>query len=196
MTARLALAALLALAAACADGPLPTAAPAPTPLLDRGGTVREEGRYPIAMRDDCDAVSWIGFGGCAIQGTVTRPAFQASLASIGFHPDWRFDPASLDVKQNAKLLVTNAGGREHTFTRVAQFGGGFVPALNRLPDTRTVAPECTLAASQPDAIIPPGTSAEVRVDHQGQVGDHDERYMCCIHPWMRTTVHVRHDAAR
>ena len=199
MTARRALAAplaLLALAAGCADGPAPTAAPTPAPALDRGGTVREQGRYPVAMLDDCDAVSWIGFGECAIAGAVTRAQFQAAVAAMGFHPAWRNAPEALDVKQNAKLRVTNAGGREHTFTRVARFGGGFVAPLNRLPDTRIVAPECALAAAQPDAIVEPGAAIEVRVDHGGHVGDHDERYQCCIHPWMRTTVRVRHDAPR
>src|SRR5688572_23239015 len=121
MPSRLALAALLLGLLACSDRPLPTAGPAPdaSPLLARGdgeGTVREEGRYLVFMRDNCDAVSWIGFGGCAIQGTVTRPAFQAAVAAIGFHPDWRFDPTSLLAKPNAKLLVTNVGGRDHTFT--------------------------------------------------------------------------------
>ena len=201
MPSRLAVAALLLGLLACSDRPLPTAGPAPdaAPLLARGdgeGTVREEGRYLVFMRDDCDAVSWIGFGGCAIQGTVTRTAFLAAVNTIGFHPDWRFDPASLLAKPNAKLLVTNVGGRDHTFTRVAQFGGGFVPPLNRLPDTQTVAPECAAVAGVASAIVPPGASVEVRTDHQGHVGDHLERFQCCIHPWMRTTVHVRHDAPR
>lgn len=190
---------LLALAA-CSDQPLPTGAitPGAEAALDRRGaqgTVREQGRYQVALLDNCDAVTWVGFGGCAIQGTVTRPAFLASVAAIGHHPDWRNEPAALHAKWNAKLLVTNAGGRNHTFTRVAAFGGGYVPVLNRLADTRTIAPEC--AVPRPAEIIEPGTSVEVRTDHQGRVvGDHVERYQCCIHPWMRTTVLVSQDAPR
>jgi hypothetical protein len=197
MMSRSAPALLLLALAACSDRPLPTAGPAPEASLSRAadrGTVREKGRYQVAMLDNCGGPTWAGFGGCEIQGAVSRPAFQASLAAIGYHPDWRNDPASLDVKWNAKLLVTNEGGRDHTFTRVAAFGGGYVPGLNRLPDTRTIAPEC--AVPRPEEIVEPGAAIEVRTDHGGHVGDHDERYQCCIHPWMRTTVHVRHRAPR
>ncbi|MES2522098.1 MAG: hypothetical protein V4617_05305 [Gemmatimonadota bacterium] len=196
---------LLALAA-CSDHTIPTASPAPglEPSLSRSAGAddaradhaRAGGRYLVAMLDNCDAVSWVNLGGCTINGTVTVPAFQAAVASLGGHPDWRNDPVVMDVKWNAKLLVTNLGGRDHTFTRVAAFGGGYVAPLNnpaRIPDTGRIAPECNPALVD---IVSPGEETEVRVDHGTRVKNHDERYQCCIHPWMRTTVQVRHDAPR
>jgi hypothetical protein len=189
----------LSLAACSTDHALPTALP-DAPALARGGedggSVRVNGRYEVAMLDNCDPSSpWPG--GCTIAGTVTLQAFSAAVAALGLHPDWRFDPANIVVKPNAKLRVPNLGGREHTFTRVAQFGGGFVPQLNnpaRIPDTGRVAPECNPALVD---FIEPGEATEVRTDHGGgKARDHDERYQCCIHPWMRATVHVRHAAPR
>ena len=82
-------------------------------------------------------------------------------------------------------MATNVGGEVHTFTEVEEFGGGMVPSLNELSGLTDVAPECE-AVAQSD-FIPPGQSSEA--DETEEVGD--EHYQCCIHPWMRTTVHVR-----
>jgi len=72
----------------------------------------------------------------------------------------------------------------HTFTRVAQFGGGIVPALNTASNNPVEAPECAaLAASD---MLSPGASFTTLP--AAASGTH--LYQCCIHPWMRSTVTV------
>ena len=72
----------------------------------------------------------------------------------------------------------------HTFTRVAKFGGGIIPFLNDLAGTPNVVPEC-LDAGPSEFMLPGGIDSET-LDQAGDI-----KYECCIHPWMRTTVHVR-----
>ena len=87
------------------------------------------------------------------------------------------DPAFSEARAGKALVVTNDGGRTHTFTQVANFGGGKVPPLN---EGLTPAPECAASVN-----IAPGE----RVVLQGLTeGDH--LYQCCIHPWMRALVKV------
>ncbi|HEU5249115.1 MAG TPA: hypothetical protein VFW15_03945, partial [Thermoanaerobaculia bacterium] len=75
------------------------------------------------------------------------------------------------------VTVKNEGGRGHTFTEVANFGGGFVPPLNGV---LAFAEECATATP-----LPPGSTQQVMgLD----VGIH--RFQCCIHPWMRMLIKV------
>jgi hypothetical protein len=76
--------------------------------------------------------------------------------------------------------IANRGGRPHTFTKVANFGGGKIPnpALN---EGLVTAPECPASVD-----IPPGGSTRI----SGlTVGNH--RFQCCIHPWQRALVKVQ-----
>jgi plastocyanin len=146
---------------------------------------REE-RRRIAMRDDCDPTdpAWAPTGGCALEsGDVNVNEFNAllvsplSLSTVG-HPAWRAEPSYLKLEPGETVVVTNTGGRTHTFTEVAQFGGGRVPPLNK---GLTPAPECAAAAN-----LPAGASLKV----QGlAAGNH--RFQCCIHPWMRALIKVK-----
>jgi plastocyanin len=100
-------------------------------------------------------------------------------AVIG-HQAWRNDPSYLVVEAGKAIRVRNEGGRVHTFTKVAAFGGGKVPnpALNE--GLRT-APECPSSID----ILPGGgmrTSGLAPGDH---------RFQCCIHPWMRALITVQ-----
>jgi len=79
----------------------------------------------------------------------------------------------------------NHGGEVHTFTEVEEFGGGIVPALNTLAHTPVEAPECKALESD-DFIAPGATYTSDTEEEQG-----DEKYQCCIHPWMRLTAHIR-----
>ena len=45
-------------------------------------------------------------------------------------PGWDFEPDKLTIKKGTPLIVVDQGGELHTFTEVAQFGGGFIPPLN------------------------------------------------------------------
>lgn len=144
----------------------------------------------IAILDDCDPTdpNWNATGGCVLRGGIVSEAeFGAQLASplsqsvIG-HPAWRNEPSYLRVDAGRTVRVTNLGGRNHSFTEVAQFGGGFVPPLNI---GLTPAPECVPPPNTPNFVVPGG-----RIDLTNlSVGDH--RYMCCIHPWMRALITVQ-----
>jgi plastocyanin len=154
---------------------------------------RQEGPREVVLRDDCDPTDpgWTPTGGCSLsEGDVTLAEFGAARLSplapsvIG-HPAWFFDPSYLEVKAGKRIRILNEGGRTHTFTEVANFGGGRVLGLNTsqpgVPPL-TQASEC-VAPGVVD--IPGGGSSEI----EGlSAGDH--RFQCCIHPWMRTLVKV------
>jgi len=173
-----------------------TAAP---DLRGSGDDDESGGRKRIAVLDDCDPddPAWAPTGGCTLKkGDVTAAEFGMFLRSplydniapfnvepgrflVG-HPSWRNEPSHSEFEEGEKIHVRNAGGRGHTFTEVAQFGGGFVGGLN--VGTQT-APECAAAVA-----LPPG--ARVTLAASG-VGIH--RFQCCIHPWMRATIRVTED---
>ena len=104
----------------------------------------------IRILDTCDPTdpTWASVGGCLREeGDVTLDEFNAllvsplSLATVG-HPSWRNEPSYLRIEPGEAVRVRNEGGRGHTFTEVATFGGGRVPPLSR---GLTPAPECALA---------------------------------------------------
>ena len=146
----------------------------------------QHGSRHVAIMDDCDPddPSWNATGGCVLRsGAVTEAEFGALLASplslsvIG-HPAWRMEPSYVRVTGGQTVTISNLGGRLHTFTPVAMFGGGRVPPLNI---GLTAAPEC---ASTAHNVAPGG-----RLELSGlSAGNH--RYQCCIHPWMRAMVKV------
>ena len=147
----------------------------------------------IAIRDDCDPSdpTWATVGGCTLKrGDVTLAEFLGELdsplaASVIGHQAWRNDPPYLEVKAGSSIRVKNVGGRAHTFTEVAAFGGGKAanPALN---EGLTTAPECpgSLDVAPGDSIKLSGLA----------VGNH--RFMCCIHPWMRALVKVKQHSGK
>jgi hypothetical protein len=146
------------------------------------------------VTDDCMPNADWGAGGCLKEsGNVTRAEFNSANANrYPGHPAWRIVSPYEAIQNQEDIRAQNTGGRGHTFTEVALFGGGFVAPLN--PPGALLAPEC--AATNPDGTLRPGPGAvatmlppgaELRV--QGlQPGTHN--FQCCIHPWMRTTVKV------
>jgi len=150
-----------------------------------------EGPREVVLRDDCDPTDpgWTPTGGCSLpQGDVTLAEFNAlrlsTLApSVVGHPAWFFDPSYLKVTADKKIRILNEGGRTHTFTEVANYGGGRVPGLNTsqagVPPL-TPAPECAASVN-----IPGGGSSEI----DGLSGG-NHKFQCCIHPWMRTLIKV------
>ena len=105
------------------------------------------------------------------------------------HPDpkWDFEPDTLRIEEGTILSVVDQGGEPHTFTEVAQFGGGFIPQLNA-PGEDT-APECsggfTNVAVAKTRILQGSTSLVTGLSK----GHH--HFQCCIHPWMRVDVDVK-----
>lgn len=142
----------------------------------------------VAVLDDCDPTdpAWAPIGGCTLKkGDVLRAEFDAFLPSG--HPAWRNEPQYVKIRLGQDVNVNNEGGRDHTFTQVAQFGGGFVPPLNNPPGSPAV-PECAEGPANPgvaSSFLPPGD--RLRVTGLG-VGTH--RFQCCIHPWMRAAIKV------
>jgi plastocyanin len=152
----------------------------------------------ISMMDNCSEndPAYNEFGGCpegapfpgwaSYTGDVTVAEFFGLLFSplapagtvIG-HPSWRNEPSYISVRLGQTVRVTNRGGRAHTFTEVANFGGGFVPPLN---GTMTPAQECNPAQV---VLLPYGESQKLTSLEPGL-----HKFQCCIHPWMRGAVRV------
>jgi hypothetical protein len=165
---------------------------------DDGGGAR------IRIRDDCNPKTFnavLGAGTCVGDGDTTFQAFLGEFLATGDVDRWRFDPSSVSVPRGGRLEVENEGGETHTFTKVAAFGGGFVPLLNTRPNgappLQTV-PECgtptapnlsaALAAEDSSAPFPnevhlTGGSSKLPVG--------TNLFQCCIHPWMHAVVTVR-----
>jgi plastocyanin len=147
-----------------------------------GGDVRK-----VNMMDACDPASFnaaVGPGTCVRQGGMKFSVFIAQLAKHGEAGAWHFSPPNRQAKVGQTLLAVNLGGEVHTFTEVAEFGGGIVPDLNALSGNPVPAPECL--DLEADDFVPPGGTYVDEVEEAGT-----ELYQCCIHPWMRTTVHAK-----
>jgi hypothetical protein len=143
----------------------------------------------IAILDDCDPADtdWTPIGGCTLkpkQGDVTFAEFGAlAFTPLGAgvpigHPSWRNEPSYVSMESEGDLEVTNRGGRVHTFTEVAQFGGGRIGGLN---GALTAAPECATSTD-----VAPGDRANLTSLPAGL-----HKFQCCIHPWMRAAVRVK-----
>ena len=148
----------------------------------------------IRLRDDCDPATFnatIGPGTCVGEGDTTFDDFLAEFQQTGRVEKWRFNNDHAGVDRGTVITLENRGGETHTFTKVANFGGGFIPLLND-PNV-PVAPECAQAPGVPqppspnNLFVPAGTSAAApALTSRGTV-----RLQCCIHPWMRSEVTVK-----
>ncbi len=141
----------------------------------------------VSMQDNCEPTSFnaaLGAGACAGAGTMTLSQFNAELTATHQVAAWRFVPAALTMKVGQSIAAMNMGGEQHTFTEVADFGGGVVPSLNNASGNPVEAPECkTLGATD---FVASGQT--FTADAATTVGT--EKYQCCIHPWMRAVVTV------
>ena len=168
----------------CSDAAMPTNLSAPSTLrADRGSNDRTK---TVRIMDECDPATFnanVGPGACTRNGGVKFDQFIAQLTQMQRAPGWRFSPDNVTLRVGDILAATNFGGEGHTFTEVEEFGGGFVPFLNALAGTPNVAEECK-GLSFADAMAPGQTFSE-QEDEAG-----DEKYQCCIHPWMRAIVHI------
>jgi len=150
------------------------------------GDEKNQKKAKVEIYDDCDPAdpNWNATGGCTLEGgRVTEAEFRLLLfsplsgGSIVGHPAWRMDPAYLRLRAGGTLDAENEGGRFHTFTEVANFGGGVVAPLN---GTLAPAPECATSVR-----LAPDASQEVTGLTPG-----NHLFQCCIHPWMRLLVKV------
>lgn len=149
----------------------------------------------IVAVDECDPATFnaVGAGG---PGECLNVAFgaQTTFANVGAEaeagtPDanWAFEPTQLTIKKGATLSVANQGGEPHTFTEVAQYGGGFIPPLNG--PNEAVAPECANGFSN----VAVAKTRILQGSHLNITGLSKGKHLfeCCIHPWMRIEVDVK-----
>jgi hypothetical protein len=186
---KLALALLLSslILAACADESA-TSAPTAVASAERVGVQEDR---EVEIYDNCDPPSFnevLGPGTCirALNGPrgMRYMTFIRVLTELQVVPAWEFEPENTTVNFGDVFHAENEGGETHTFTHVAQFGGGIVPELNDLSGNPIPAPEC-LTLDDDDFILPDSVYVEP-ADQRGQM-----HFQCCIHPWMRTTATVR-----
>jgi len=155
----------------------------------------------IRMQGPCEPTSFnaaVGAGTCIGNGEITFSHFIAELTSAKKVGAWLFDPTVGNVAPGTVLSLENRAGEVHTFTKVKQFGGGFIAPLNALSGNPVPAPECaTLAMGN---LIPkPESPSNIFVEPEStEVGPTagsailpsgtTTKFQCCIHPWMRMEV--------
>lgn len=151
-----------------------------------------QGDKKVRLLDDCDPVTFnavLGDGACVGNGHTTFDEFIAELAATQDAHKWRNQPSQMLINVGRPTFIENTGGEDHTFTEVAEFGGGFVDQLNGISGNPIPAPEC-LNFANIVIIHPGGTEQGPTAGTDLSVGTH--KFQCCIHPWMRTVVEV-HD---
>ena len=151
-----------------------------------------QGDKKVRLYDDCEPVSFNEALGdpnaCIGNGRTTFDAFIAELSATQDVKTWRFQPTQMHLNIGRPLQVENRGGEVHTFTRVANFGGGLVPILNDLAGVPELAPECFNFATL--VFLPAGAVEEGPTAGTSDLPVGLSNFQCCIHPWMRTVVEV------
>src|SRR6516225_12254031 len=92
----------------------------------------------VVALDECDPATFnaptaAGPDFCknvAVGASTTLSDLFAKAAAGTPDPNWDFEPDTVTIKKGTPIIVVNQGGEPHTFTEVANFGGGFVPPLN------------------------------------------------------------------
>lgn len=156
----------------------------------------------IDIEDDCDPATFnaelppppfLQPVACLGDGDTTFEEFIEEFLEDGEVGSWEFSPDDTEIDEGEVLRLLNEGGEIHTFTRVAAFGGGFVPELN-LPGV-PLALEC-FAPPGPGPLNPDiniflrGDGGTALV---GPLAPGTYLFMCCIHPWMQLTLTVEGD---
>jgi hypothetical protein len=155
----------------------------------------------VRLSDDCDAASFnaaVGPGTCVGDGRTTFGDFAAQLTANGDVANaaargWAYKPGSFHIDASEHIDAVNRGGEFHTFTEVAQFGGGCVPPINDLLGGLTPVPECdAVNANGVPLIVATGLTPGAELPVSGLApGVH--KFQCLIHPWMQSVVDVRPD---
>src|SRR6266566_9022134 len=163
-------------------------------LMFAGGTQEEDppSIAQVVALDECDPGTFnaaLGPDFCknVALGAATKLTDLFAKAKAGTpDPGWDFEPDTVKIKEGATLSVVDQGGEPHTFTEVAQFGGGFIGPLNHGEAT---VPECAGGFSNV-AVAKTRILQASHIDIPGlKKGKH--LFECCIHPWMRVTVEVK-----
>ena len=158
-------------------------------LAGAGAAASAAGIRTVAIMDQCDPATFdaaVGPGTCVGNaGGVPFDMFIAEVAKTQQAGAWHFAPGVVRMSDGEALQARNNGGETHTFTEVAQFGGGLVDILNQLSGNPVPAPECN-PGNREIQFVPPGGKTDPDLEEPGV-----HHYQCCIHPWMRTDIIVR-----
>ena len=169
----------------------PTAKTEPAPSNDSSTSVPAQ----VVALDECDPTTFnaaLGPNFChnvalaALGYATTLSDLFAKAGSGTPDPGWDFEPDILNIKKGTPVVAVDQGGEPHTFTEVAQFGGGFIPGLNAGQET---VPECSGGFSNVAVArtrIIQGSQLQVAGLSKGK-----HYFQCCIHPWMRVEVDVK-----
>lgn len=150
-----------------------------------------QGDKKFRMYDDCEPTSFnavLGDGACIGNGKTTFAEFIEELEETQDAHQWRNQPSQAQLNVGRPTLIENRGGEVHTFTRVAEFGGGFVNELNGISGNPVPAPECLNFGAI--VFIPAGAAEDGPTAGSGDLPVGLNRFQCCIHPWMRTVIEV------
>src|SRR5215208_7821601 len=104
-----------------------------------------QGDKKIRLLDDCEPTTFnavLGDGACVGNGHTTFAEFIEELEETQDAHKWRNQPSQMHLNVDRSTLIENRGGETHTFTPVADFGGGFVTELNGISGNPVPAPEC------------------------------------------------------
>jgi plastocyanin len=163
------------------------------PLQEHPPQEHPPGLAQVVALDECDPTTFNAALGPDFCKNVTIGAFTTlsdlfAKAAAG-HPDpnWDFEPDTLKIKEGTTVSVVDQGGEPHTFTEVANFGGGFIPGLNA-PGEDAV-PECAAGFSSVAVAktrLLQGSQQQITGLSKGK-----HLFQCCIHPWMRMKVEVK-----
>ena len=148
----------------------------------------------VVALDECDPATFnaptaAGPDFCknvAVGASTTFSALFAKAAAGTPDPNWDFEPDTLYIHKGTAIQAVDQGGEPHTFTEVAQFGGGFIPGLN---GGEAPVPECAGGFSRVEVArtrILQGSQMTVKDLSKGE-----HLFQCCIHPWMRMKVEVK-----
>jgi len=146
----------------------------------------------VVALDECDPVTFnaaLGADFCkniALGASTTFANLFAEAAAGTPDPNWDFEPDTLKIKEGTIVSVVDQGGEPHTFTEVANFGGGFIPQLN---DGQETVPECAGGFSRVAVArtrLLQGSTVQITGLSKGT-----HHFECCIHPWMRMNVEVK-----
>ena len=145
----------------------------------------------ILLQDNCNPATFnagMGAGTCQHSSTLpglTLEDFIATLQAERSVAAWNIEPGTISVAEGTTFSLYNTGGETHTYTEVAEFGGGAIPLLNQLSGNPVVAPECVDGLLYNASTVRPGEIAPHAFRGKGTW-----KYQCCVHPWMRQTVTV------
>jgi hypothetical protein len=129
----------------------------------------------------------VGPGTCTSPGGTPANVFVQELMLTGSAGAWHFSAPQVNLSPGSVLEVGNRGGETHSFTEVAQFGGGCIAFLNGLLGLTPV-PECAgfPGGAFGASVLPAGSEGLV----VGPLSPGIHRFECLIHPWMRDVVTV------